>query len=72
MLITDVVMPDMSGPELAQQLTNLYPNLKYLYISGYTEKELEDVALENRELLLLAKPFSIDSLARRIREILDA
>lgn len=71
LLITDVVMPDISGPELAGQLTQLYPDLKCLYISGYADEELEVYQVQNREVILLEKPFSSDVLADKVREILD-
>jgi CheY-like chemotaxis protein len=71
LLITDVVMPKLSGPELAKRLANLYPNLKILYISGYANEELREHQAQNVASLLLEKPFSLETLTRRVREILD-
>jgi CheY-like chemotaxis protein len=71
LLVTDLVMPGMSGWQLSQTLRTERPGLRVLYISGYTE---DSVAIE--EALrhgdgFLAKPFSITDLVRRVREILD-
>jgi PAS domain S-box-containing protein len=71
LLITDVVMPDISGPELAGQLAQLYPSLKVLYISGYTDEELKEHRVQNTAPILLKKPFTSDALARKVREVLD-
>ena len=71
LLVTDVVMPRMGGPELAKRLKQLHPDIKVLYTSGYA-----DVALVEHELLapatwLLPKPFSPGELTRKVREVLD-
>jgi CheY-like chemotaxis protein len=71
LLITDVVMPGLSGPKLAKQLAQLYPNLKVLYISGYTDEDLKEYHAQNATPVLLEKPFSVATLTRRVREILD-
>ncbi len=72
LLLTDVVMPKMSGHELAQRLTMLSPELKVLYISGYAEQELVGRGLSSNSWALLQKPFTPDALARRVRELLDS
>jgi two-component system cell cycle sensor histidine kinase/response regulator CckA len=71
LLITDVVMPEMSGPELAEQAAQLYPNLKVLYISGYADEELRERHIQNAVPILLEKPFTSDTLARRVQEVLN-
>ena len=72
LLITDVIMPSMSGPELAGRATVLKPALLVLYMSGYTDHAI--VCNGNLEpgLNFLQKPFSADSVARKVREVLDA
>lgn len=69
MLVTDVVMPRMRGPELAQRLKNLLPGLKVVYISGYTE-ELSEASLLLEGASFLQKPFSRDALLRQVHDAL--
>ncbi len=70
MLITDVVMPGMSGTEVAKRIKDARPNIQVLYISGYAEKDLENYGLGEANGRLLAKPFSLEHLARTVREML--
>ena len=69
MLITDVIMPHMSGPDLASALRKRRPNTAVLYMSGYTDDKLEDEPIST-EVTLLQKPFYIDQIAARIHEII--
>jgi CheY-like chemotaxis protein len=71
LLLTDVVMPEMSGAELANQLGAWRPELKILFMSGYTEyaRKLPDDVTTGARLLL--KPFTPDELARKVRDVLD-
>jgi CheY-like chemotaxis protein len=68
LLITDVVMPGMNGPRLAERLTAVRPDLRVLYVSGYAEDALELRAPR----AFLPKPYTSSGLARKVREILDA
>jgi PAS domain S-box-containing protein len=71
LLITDVVLEQMSGPELAQRLVVLRPDLKVLYVSGYTDDAIIHQGVLKQGTAFLQKPFTTDALARKIREILD-
>jgi len=66
LLLTDVILPGLSGRELAERLCGLQPSLKVLFISGYTEHS----RMEGREFL--SKPFSPEILAAKVRKVLDA
>lgn len=68
LLITDVVMPGMDGPTLAQRIRQHNPNMKIIFMSGYTEDKLKDYMGEN--IWFLPKPFSLKVLAAKVREVL--
>jgi|ERR1022692_2651000 CheY-like chemotaxis protein len=70
MLITDVIMPQMSGPELARSLAPRRPSLKVLYMSSYADDKLRQTAVSDRDVALLQKPFQLVDLAQKLREIL--
>ena len=72
LLLTDVVMPDLDGPELAERLDSIRPRLPVVFMSGYTDREILRRGTEGVQAAFLAKPFSPDYLARKIREVLDA
>ena len=73
-LLTDVVMPHVRGSEVARRLSTSRPDMKVIYMSGYTEGEFGAVPGENlgAGTTLLQKPFELDSLALKIREVLQA
>jgi two-component system cell cycle sensor histidine kinase/response regulator CckA len=70
-LLTDVVMPGASGPELVGQLVARRPGLKVIYMSGYTDEAIVQHGLLNPGIAFLHKPFSSDTLGRKIRDVLD-
>jgi two-component system, cell cycle sensor histidine kinase and response regulator CckA len=71
LLLTDVVMPGMNGRVLAERLREVWPGLKVLLTSGYSEEMAERRALPAGDTDFIAKPYSTEALARRVREILD-
>jgi CheY-like chemotaxis protein/anti-sigma regulatory factor (Ser/Thr protein kinase) len=72
LVVTDVVMPQMSGQELARILTEKYPMIKILFISGFTDSAIVHYGILDSGMAFLQKPFTPDKLAGKIREILDA
>ena len=72
LLLTDVVMPEMSGSELAEQFAEFRPGSKVLYMSGYTDDAIVRHGILRPGIAYLQKPFSPDALARKVREVLDA
>jgi two-component system cell cycle sensor histidine kinase/response regulator CckA len=70
LLLTDLVMPEMGGCELAEQLGPRYPAMKVLYISGYTNGALAHHGLLAPDTAYLQKPFTPDALAQKVREVL--
>jgi two-component system, cell cycle sensor histidine kinase and response regulator CckA len=71
LLITDVVMPGMSGPGLARTLVASQPEMKVLYMSGYTADLIAQQGILDRHVLLLDKPFTKEVLLRKVRKALD-
>jgi PAS domain S-box-containing protein len=71
LVLTDVIMPEMGGPELARQLDAVLPGVPVMYMSGYTESDKLQPGLRDSQIPFLQKPFSADSLAVRVREVLD-
>ena len=71
LLITDVVLPQTSGVKLAQRLASGYPNMKVLYISGYTADAIVHHGARNSDFVFLSKPFSLNALGRKVRAALD-
>ena len=71
LLFTDVVMPGMSGRELAQALNAIRPDVRVLYASGFTENVIAHRGVLEPGVRLLAKPYDLETLAARIREALE-
>jgi PAS domain S-box-containing protein len=71
LLITDVVMPGMSGQELADRLMALHPTARIIYMSGYPHEIVGNPRLTRQEALFLQKPFTRAELARAVREVLE-
>ena len=71
LLLTDVIMPEMSGGELAEQFSRVRPDVPVLFMSGYTDDAIVRQRVLRPHSAYLQKPFSPDALARKVREILD-
>lgn len=71
LLMTDVIMPEMNGRDLAKNLLSLYPNLKRLFMSGYTADVIAHHGVLDEGVQFIQKPFSVQTLAVKIREVLD-
>jgi CheY-like chemotaxis protein len=71
LLITDVIMDEMPGPELAEMLLSSRPDMKVIFISGYAEGSLAPDGVLKPGTILVQKPFTIKVLSAKVREVLD-
>jgi CheY-like chemotaxis protein len=72
LLVSDVLMPRMGGPELAERLRASQPALKVLFMSGYTDRGVAQHRILEANAAYVQKPISLETLARRVRQTLDA
>ncbi len=70
-MLTDVVMPKMNGPELAEEMGKIVPDLRVLYMSGYMEKVIVDRGVLDRDFIFIDKPFSGEAMLRKLREAIE-
>ena len=71
LLLTDVVMPGISGKVLAEQLVEQHPQLKVLFMSGYTQNVVVNHGVLDPGIMFLQKPFNSKILTRQVRAVLD-
>ena len=71
LLLTDVIMPAMSGKKLSDEIAKMRPEIKILFMSGYTANVLAPHGVLNKGVHFLQKPFTFDELVKRVRYILD-
>lgn len=71
LLVSDVIMPRMNGPDVARELRSAQPGVRVLFVSGYSDADIVEDGVLSPEVQLLQKPFTPDALSRRVRAILD-
>ena len=71
MVITDVIMPKMDGPTLVKHVKDNNPNIKVIFISGYTEDSFSDSIQNDDRVHFLAKPFNLKELATKVKEAIE-
>ncbi len=71
LLVTDMVMPEMNGKELANELNKIYPETKIIFTSGYTDNHIVQSGNLDKGINFIQKPFSEQTLAKKIRSVLD-
>jgi PAS domain S-box-containing protein len=71
LLVTDIIMPHMSGAELRERLQQQKPSLKVLYMSGYASNIISSTSGNGKEIAFLSKPFTLSEIAHKVREVLD-
>lgn len=72
LLITDVVMPEMNGQALKERVAELHPHISVLFMSGYTTSAIVHRGILEKDVHFIQKPFSVNALAKKVREVLDA
>jgi len=71
LLMTDVVMPEMNGRDLAEKITDIYPDIRLLFMSGYTADVIAHQGVLDDRVAFIQKPFSMANLAEKLREVLE-
>jgi len=71
LILTDILMPHMTGPQLIRQLKQVRQDLKVLYMTGYTDESVVHQGILEKGVKLIHKPFTIKKMARKVREVLD-
>lgn len=71
LLITDVIMPEMNGPLLADKIRSIHPEIKCLFMSGYTDNVIAHRGVLDEDVNFIQKPFSMQAIAEKVRSVLD-
>jgi YesN/AraC family two-component response regulator len=71
LLMTDVVMPEMNGRDLAGQIVHLYPDIRLLFMSGYTANVIAHQGILDDGVAFIQKPFSMADMTEKVRGVLD-
>jgi PAS domain S-box-containing protein len=71
LMLTDVVMPEMNGRELAERVAGLHPEMKVLFMSGHTDDAIVQHGILEKHVNYIQKPFTVENLARKVREVLE-
>ena len=71
LVITDVIMPDMNGRDLAEKLRSLHPETKFLFMSGYTADIISDQGVLDKGVHFMQKPFTFDSMSSKVKTALN-
>jgi DNA-binding NtrC family response regulator len=71
LILTDILMPHMSGPQLIKQLKQVRQDFKVLYMTEYADEAIVQHGVVDKTINLIHKPFTIEKLARKVREVLD-
>ena len=72
LLVADVVMPEMSGPEVAEKILQSRPGLHVIFVSGFPKGKLETFSELHEDMILVEKPFTMKTLTAKMREVLDS
>ena len=71
LLLADIVMPGMHGDEVARRFREIRPEIRVLFMSGYTKKSVADELVSTSDAAFIAKPFSLPELTEKLRSVLD-
>ncbi len=71
MILTDVVMPGMSGRQLVERLREIHPEARPLYMSGYTDNAILHHGVLEKGIDFIQKPFTLEALTKKVRKVLD-
>lgn len=71
LIISDIIMPGVNGPDMIKEVHSLYPGIRVIFISGYTEHALMEGVVNNQKIHFMAKPFSLKQLSTKVKEVLS-